>query len=52
MKTAISIVLALLIGGACRRFDLPVPSPPTLLGVLLIACITAGYMAADWWLVK
>jgi XapX domain-containing protein len=52
MKTAISTVLALLIGAACRRFELPIPSPPSLLGVLLIAGITAGYMVADRWLVK
>ncbi|MEI9972057.1 MAG: XapX domain-containing protein [Ignavibacteriota bacterium] len=44
MKIAISIVLALAIGGGCRYFDIPVPAPPTLIGVLLIACITAGYM--------
>jgi XapX domain-containing protein len=48
MKTAIGIVLALLIGGACRYFKIPVPAPPTLLGVLLIAGITAGYMLVDW----
>jgi XapX domain-containing protein len=48
MKTAISAVLALLIGGACRYFEIPVPAPPTLVGVLLIACITAGYILVDW----
>ena len=48
MKTAIGIVLALLIGGACRYFKIPAPAPPTLLGVLLIAGITAGYMLVDW----
>ena len=47
MNTAISIVLALAIGAACRYFNVPVPAPPTLLGVLLIACITAGYMFVD-----
>ena len=47
MKTAIGVVLALLIGGACRYFRIPVPAPPTLLGVLLIACITAGYTLVD-----
>jgi XapX domain-containing protein len=48
MKTAIGIVLASLIGGACRCFRIPVPAPPSLMGVLLIACITAGYTLADW----
>jgi len=50
MKTAISTVLALLIGGACRYFEIPVPAPPTLVGVLLIAGITAGYILVDWML--
>jgi XapX domain-containing protein len=48
MKTAIGIVLALLIGGACRYFRIPVPAPPSLMGVVLIAGITAGYIAVDW----
>jgi len=48
MKAAIGMVLALIGGGACRYFDIPIPAPPTLLGVLLIACMTAGYMGADW----
>jgi XapX domain-containing protein len=47
MNTAIGILLALAIGGACRYFNVPVPAPPTLIGVLLIACITAGYMVVD-----
>jgi XapX domain-containing protein len=48
MRTAISIVLALLIGGACRYCGVPVPAPPTLFGVLLIGCITAGYIIVQW----
>jgi XapX domain-containing protein len=47
MKSAISILLALVIGGGCRYFDVPVPSPPTLMGVLLIGGITAGYMLVN-----
>jgi XapX domain-containing protein len=47
MKTAISTVLALAIGAGCRYFDVPVPAPPTLLGVILIGCITGGYMLMD-----
>ena len=48
MKTAASVLLALGIGGACRYYNIPVPAPPSLLGVLLIACITAGYILVDW----
>jgi len=47
MKIAISLVLGLGIGAGCRWFDIPVPSPPTIVGVLLILSITAGYIAAD-----
>jgi XapX domain-containing protein len=47
MNTAIGIVLALAIGGACRYFNVPVPAPPTLMGVVLIACITGGYILVD-----
>jgi XapX domain-containing protein len=41
------MLLALAIGGACRYFDIVVPAPPRLFGVLLIACITGGYLLVD-----
>lgn len=47
MKIAISLLIGLAIGAGCRWFDIPVPSPPTIVGVLLILSITVGYMAAD-----
>jgi len=47
MKVAISLVIGLGIGFGCRVFDIPVPSPPSIVGVLLILSITAGYLAAD-----
>ena len=47
MKIAISLVIGLGIGFGCRVFNVPVPSPPSLVGVLLIFSITAGYLAAD-----
>jgi XapX domain-containing protein len=47
MKTVIGMLLAVAIGGACRYCNVPVPAPPTLLGALLIAGITAGYMLVD-----
>ena len=39
--------MGLLIGAGCRWFDVPVPSPPKLLGALLVVAMTAGYMATD-----
>ena len=47
MKTGVGMLLAFGIGVACRYFNVPVPAPPTLFGVALIACITAGYLVAE-----
>ena len=47
MKIAIGLAIGLAIGAGCRVFDIPVPSPPTIVGVLLILSITIGYIAAD-----
>jgi XapX domain-containing protein len=44
-KTFAGIFLGLLIGSACRWFDIPLPSPPRLLGALLVVAMTVGYMA-------
>lgn len=47
MKTAIAFLIVLLIGAGCRWFELPVPSPPKLIGALLVLTMTVGYLAAD-----
>lgn len=47
IKLLLGFLLAFGIGAACRYYDLPVPAPPRLLGALLIAAITLGYMGAD-----
>ena len=46
-KAIVGIVLAVLIGAACRWFEVPVPAPNRLLGALLVLAITAGYLATD-----
>ncbi|MDQ3636346.1 MAG: DUF1427 family protein [Aridibacter sp.] len=46
-KLFIGVIIALLIGAACRYFKLPVPAPPTIYGVLLIMAITVGYIITD-----
>ena len=43
----VGILLGLLIGAGCRWFDIPVPSPPKLVGALLVVAMTVGYMATD-----
>lgn len=39
-------LLGLAVGGVCRWFDIPSPSPPTPVGALLVVAMTAGYVAA------
>lgn len=50
MKTLIAVILALLIGAACRWFEIPVPAPPRLSGALLILAVTLGYVLTDTWI--
>jgi XapX domain-containing protein len=46
-RTIAAMVIAFGIGSACRWLDIPLPAPPTLLGVVLILCITVGYIVVD-----
>jgi len=52
IKTIVGLILGLLIGIGCRCFDVPVPSPPKLLGALLVVAMTVGYMATDKFLLR
>jgi XapX domain-containing protein len=47
MKILIGFILAFLIGASCRWFDIPVPSPPKLLGALLVVAMCVGYISVD-----
>jgi XapX domain-containing protein len=47
IKLIVGIILGLLIGAGCRWFDIPVPSPPKLGGVLLVVAMTVGYLLTD-----
>jgi XapX domain-containing protein len=47
IKIIISLVLALLIGAACRVWNIPVPSPPRLIGAVLVVVMTLGYTLTD-----
>jgi XapX domain-containing protein len=47
MKIIAGLILGLLIGAACRLFDIPVPSPPKLVGALLVVAMTIGYIVTD-----
>lgn len=45
LETLIGISLGFLIGFICRRFDLPLPAPPRLVGALLVVAMTLGFTA-------
>ena len=47
LRSILGLLLGLGIGAGCRLADIPVPSPHTLLGALLVVSITVGYIAAD-----
>jgi XapX domain-containing protein len=47
IKTVIALLLGLSIGVFCRWFDVPVPSPPKLIGALLVVAMTVGYISTD-----
>ena len=44
----IGIILGLAIGLGCRWFDIPLPSPPSLVGAFLVVAMTCGFLAADY----
>jgi XapX domain-containing protein len=46
----IGIVLVVTIGFACRWFDIPLPSPPNLVGALLVVAITLGFVSVNYFL--
>jgi XapX domain-containing protein len=51
-KIVIGLAVGLLIGAGCRFFDIPVPSPPKLVGALLVVAMTVGYAMTDRYLAK
>ena len=52
IKGLIGLFIGFLLGAICRWLDIPVPSPPKLLGALLVVATTVGYMSADRFLMK
>lgn len=47
MRSVIGLILAFGVGAGCRWFDVPVPSPPKILGALLVVATTLGYLGVD-----
>ena len=52
MKSALGLLIGFVLGGGCRWLEIPVPSPPKLLGALLVVATTIGYMTVDNYLTK
>ena len=52
MKVLLGLTMGFLLGATCRWLDIPVPSPPKLLGALLVVATTLGYMAMDGMLTR
>jgi XapX domain-containing protein len=43
----VGIALGLAIGFCCRWFDIPLPSPPNIVGALLVVSMTLGFLTAN-----
>jgi XapX domain-containing protein len=43
----VGILVALAIGIIVRLLRLPIPSPPTIAGALMVLGLTVGYLLAD-----
>jgi len=48
----LGLALGLAIGAGCRWFDIPSPSPPRIVGALLVLAMTLGYLGTDYILPK
>jgi XapX domain-containing protein len=47
MKIVIGILVGLGLGAFCRWFDIPLPSPPKVIGAVMVMAATLGYVATD-----
>lgn len=43
----VGIIVALVIGALVRFLRLPIPSPPTIYGALMVLGLTLGYLIVD-----
>ena len=49
-RILVGLALGFLIGAGCRRFDIPVPAPPRLVGALLVVSMSLGFLLVDQWI--
>lgn len=48
-QMGVAVGVSLVIGLTCRVLNLPIPAPPTLSGVLMIAGVALGYALGGFW---
>ena len=48
MKIVLGILLGFGLGAFCRWLDIPLPSPPKVVGAVMVIALTLGFVAADW----
>ncbi|MGB5334928.1 MAG: DUF1427 family protein [Woeseiaceae bacterium] len=47
ITATLGVLLGLVIGFACRWWDLPLPAPPKLTGAMLVVFMTLGFLSTD-----
>jgi XapX domain-containing protein len=52
IKPILGLALCFVIGSGCRLFAIPLPSPPMMVGALLVVAMTVGYSFTDTYLAK
>lgn len=50
LRITLGFVLAIGIGVVCRLLSIPLPSPPVLVGALVVLAMTLGHLFADQFL--
>ena len=48
MKIALGFLLSFAIGVGCRLATIPLPTPPVLIGALIVLAMSAGYVVTDY----
>ena len=52
LKLAIGLVVAVIIGIACRWFWIPLPGPPAIMGAAMAVAMATGHTATDYLLAR
>jgi XapX domain-containing protein len=48
MKVVLGILVDLGLGVFCRWLGILLPSPPKVIGVVMVLAVTLGFVVADW----